>query len=84
MKKRKFNVSSLCAKVMIYLPIILLNVFYFMPDLIGKYIIEEEFVESLGVILPALIGVGEFIPLYQIIEGRSFLKKLGKSFWVLL
>lgn len=57
MKKRKFNVRSLCAKIIIYLPVILLNIFYFRTDLIGKYIIEEKFVERLGVIIPALIGV---------------------------
>lgn len=57
MKKRKFNVSSLIAKIIVYLSVIILNIFYFRPDLIGKYIIEEKFVERLGTILPAIIGV---------------------------
>lgn len=57
MKKRKSNVLSLCAKIIVYLSVIILNIFYFRPDLIGKYIIEEKFVERLGTILPAIIGV---------------------------
>lgn len=57
MGKRKSNVLSLCAKIIVYLSVIILNIFYFRPDLIGKYIIEEKFVERLGTILPAIIGV---------------------------
>lgn len=57
MKKIKINVLSLCAKIIVYLSVIILNIFYFRPDLIGKYIIEEKFVERLGTILPAIIGV---------------------------
>lgn len=57
MGKRKSNVLSLCTKIIVYLSVIILNIFYFRPDLIGKYIIEEKFVERLGTILPAIIGV---------------------------
>lgn len=57
MGKRKSNVLSLCAKIIVYLSVIILNIFYFRPDLIGKYIIEEKFVARLGTILPAIIGV---------------------------
>ena len=57
MEKRKSNVLSLCARIIVYLSVIILNIFYFRPDLIGKYIIEEKFVEKLGTILPAIIGV---------------------------
>lgn len=57
MKKRKSNVLSLYAKIIVYLSVIILNIFYFRPDLIGKYIIEEKFVARLGTVLPAIIGV---------------------------
>ena len=57
MEKRKSNVLSLCARIIVYLSVIILNIFYFRPYLIGKYIIEEKFVERLGTILPAIIGV---------------------------
>ena len=59
MKKRKFNALSLCSMILICLPIIVLIIFFFSPDLIEKFIIEKEFIGILGVILQALEGVAK-------------------------
>lgn len=59
MKKRKFNALSLCSMILICLPIIVLIIFFFSPDLIEKIIIEKDFIGVLGVILPALKGVAK-------------------------
>ena len=56
MEKRKFKALSLCSMILLCLPIIVLIIFFFSPDLIEKFIIEKEFIGTLGVILLALKG----------------------------
>ncbi len=59
MEKRKFKALSLCSMILLCLPIIVLIIFFFSPDLIEKFIIEKEFIGTLGVILLALKGVAK-------------------------
>lgn len=57
MKKSIFKIIRIVCKVLFYLLIGFMIFLYFNPSIIGKWISEDEFIERLGKILPALIAV---------------------------
>lgn len=57
MKECNFKVCRIICKLVFYLLIGGMIILYLKPSLIGKWIVEDEFISRLGTILPALIAV---------------------------
>lgn len=57
MKECNFKVCRIICKFVFYMLIGGMIILYFNPSLIGKCIVEDEFISRLGTILPALIAV---------------------------
>ena len=74
------KIIKLLAKTLIFIPIVLIFL-YFKPGVIGKWIVEDEFIRRLGTILPALIAVAS---LYATVannrRGKLFKKAWEKIF----
>ena len=77
------KIIKLLAKTLIFIPIVLIFL-YFKPDVIGKWIVEDEFIRRLETILPALIAVAGVYARVANKRRGSFLKKLGKTFFIFL
>lgn len=57
MKERNFKDCRVVCKIVFYMLIVAMIILYFNPNLIGKWILEKEFIRRLETILPPLIAV---------------------------
>lgn len=57
MKECFFKVCRIICKLVFYIIILAMIIFFFNPSLIGKCIVEDKFISRLETILPALIAV---------------------------